>query len=541
MAASSTSYKSYLQFATFLLACLFSIAFFSSSNVADDAAGIGLTIEEQTWLTFHPTIRIAPDRLYEPVEFVENDEHSGLTGDYFELLAKKLGVEFVLSSKETWSESLEALTRGDIDVLPAIQKTPEREKRLQFTSPYLDLNTVVITSNVNRDETVRITDLNGKKVAVVEGYFWNELLPIDYPEVEIVTVPNMAVGLQETALGTVDAFLGSFATASHYIDERDITNLRIAGRAPYQIEYAAAVRKDWPELASILEKAFKAITPEEHAAIHNKWIKLNYEPPFISPRTTRIILGLLGLTGLLALGSLTWSTSLQKQVQEKTKELKNLNESLEFKVYERTEDLRRAHERLRSRHRTLQDTNTKLEDEAHRDELTGIANRRRLDQFLDESIRIAQSMDLPLTIIMADIDYFKFYNDHYGHLIGDDCLREVAQTLSHFAKRTGELAARFGGEEFTLVIPGMNKEKSLQYAENLLQAVRDLEIENIKSPAEKKTLSISLGIYTHLPLPKDTPVNIDKLLELGDKALYEAKRRGRDQAMHYTDMATDQT
>jgi len=422
---------------------------------------IGLTIQEKTWLTFHPKIRIAPDQSYEPVEFVRDSQHSGMTSDYFNLLEEKLGIEFILSSKNTWSESLEALEKAEVDLVPIIQRTPERAKLFNFTQPYLNLNTVIIASNPRQDKDFKITDFNGKRIAVVEGYFWNELLPIDYPMVELVTVPEMVVGLQATALGTVDAFLGSFATASHYITVNDITNLHVAGRAPYQIEYASAVRKDWPELSSILSKAFKSITPEEHASIRSKWIKLSYEPPLVSTRTTKVVFGLLGLTALLALGGFFWSHSLKKQVEQKTKELNALNQSLEFKVYERTEDLRRAHDRLRNRHRSLQDTNIRLEDEAYRDELTGIANRRRLDMFLKEKGRIAQSMGVPMTVIMVDIDYFKYYNDHYGHLIGDDCLREVAQTLSHYAKRTGELAARFGGEEFTLVLPGMDTEKSL--------------------------------------------------------------------------------
>jgi len=518
-------------FSQFLITCLTFIV--TSSLLAND---INLSQAELSWLEQHPVITIGPDTEYKPVEFVNDSQHTGMSADYYSLLAKKLNVEFKLASKESWGKTYQAFLKGEIDVLPTVKETPVRKGKGLFTKPYLKLNSVVITSNINRNQNIQLNDLNGKKIAVVEGYFWNDLLPNDYPEVEIVTVPNLATGLQETALGTVDAFLGSFATASNYIDERDITNLHVAGKSPYQIDYGSMIRNDWPELVNILDKAFASITPEEHSKIRNQWISLNYEEPLISARSTKIILGLLGLTGLLALSTLGWSTSLQKQVQEKTKALKSLNESLEFKVFERTEDLRRAHDRLRNRHRSLQDTNIRLEDEAHRDELTGIANRRRLDQFLSESLRIANSMDIVLTVVMIDIDHFKYYNDHYGHLIGDDCLREVAQTLNHYAKRTGELAARFGGEEFTLVLPGMDQEKSMEYAKNVLQAIRDLEIENIKAPRENKILTVSIGIYTHPPNANDVTIETDTILERGDKALYEAKHRGRDQAVHFSEL-----
>jgi len=300
LTASRHSLKRFIAYIVFLFAMLLSMSVLAQEQMDKEEVpiDIGLTIQEKTWLTFHPKIRIAPDQSYEPVEFVRDSQHSGMTSDYFNLLEEKLGIEFILSSKNTWSESLEALEKAEVDLVPIIQRTPERAKLFNFTQPYLNLNTVIIASNPRQDKDFKITDFNGKRIAVVEGYFWNELLPIDYPMVELVTVPEMVVGLQATALGTVDAFLGSFATASHYITVNDITNLHVAGRAPYQIEYASAVRKDWPELSSILSKAFKSITPEEHASIRSKWIKLSYEPPLVSTRTTKVVFGLLGLTAL---------------------------------------------------------------------------------------------------------------------------------------------------------------------------------------------------------------------------------------------------
>jgi len=182
----------------------------------------------------------------------------------------------------------------------------------------------------------------------------------------------------------------------------------------------------------------------------------------------------------------------------------------------------------------LQDSNEKLEDEANRDALTGIANRRRLDEYLEEAVNEAASNSTPLTIMLADIDYFKQFNDHYGHLIGDDCLREVAQCLRRYCSRDGELVARYGGEEFCLTFKGMTAIAAREHANLVLTKIRELQIENIDSP-DKPYITLSIGVTT---LNANKHVDSAKnLLEQADKALYQAKQNGRGIAVSYNDIS----
>ena len=165
-----------------------------------------------------------------------------------------------------------------------------------------------------------------------------------------------------------------------------------------------------------------------------------------------------------------------------------------------------------------------LELYSHSDGLTGLANRRYFEQRLHEEWSRATRQHSPLSLLFIDIDYFKRYNDQYGHLQGDDCLCRVAKTLQQSAKRDIDIAARYGGEEFVILLPDTDVHGAEQVAHDLQQAVKQLHIEHQGSSiAEFVTLSI--GIASHVPYFPERP---DELLKDADKALYLAKERGRN-------------
>ena len=171
------------------------------------------------------------------------------------------------------------------------------------------------------------------------------------------------------------------------------------------------------------------------------------------------------------------------------------------------------------------------------DGLTGIANRRHFDDTFEREWRRAQRQGTPISLVLADIDFFKGYNDHYGHQAGDICLRSVAQCLSEQMRRPTDLAARFGGEEFICVLPDTSIEGAEEVAERIRQAVEALAI-----PHEASILtphvSLSLGVATALE-PASTFA--ERLLKLADECLYVAKKAGRNQvktAILYTEGTT---
>lgn len=159
------------------------------------------------------------------------------------------------------------------------------------------------------------------------------------------------------------------------------------------------------------------------------------------------------------------------------------------------------------------------------DGLTGLANRRRFDEVLDQECRRARRESTPLALIMTDVDFFKKYNDSYGHQGGDDCLRRVASVLAQGARRPADLAARYGGEEFALVLPHTTLEGAAVVAEGLRKGVVALNLLHASSSvASYVTLSLGVAAVS----PDEPELGADKLIERADAALYEAKREGRN-------------
>ena len=172
----------------------------------------------------------------------------------------------------------------------------------------------------------------------------------------------------------------------------------------------------------------------------------------------------------------------------------------------------------------LQDANEKLRLIANIDGLTQIANRRRFDDYLAVEWQRHQRENKPLALILIDIDYFKNYNNHYGHQGGDDCLIQVAQTLAKVPQRATDLVARYGGEEFVAILPNTNAQKALIVAESMKKAIAALNIPHAQSNISKK-ITISLGVASLIPNPENC---LEDLIFQADQVLYLAKNQGRD-------------
>ncbi|MNP14932.1 Phytochrome-like protein cph2 [compost metagenome] len=172
----------------------------------------------------------------------------------------------------------------------------------------------------------------------------------------------------------------------------------------------------------------------------------------------------------------------------------------------------------------LKAANFNLENLSYTDGLTGISNRRNFDSYIEMSWNNCLDSSKPLSLIMMDIDYFKLYNDNYGHIKGDDCLKAVAKELSKSAKRTLDLSARYGGEEFVIILPETHKEGAEIIAEEIRKNIINLNIPHESSPIYKN-VTLSLGVTTMVPNNQHT---ISEFINDADKALYEAKSLGRN-------------
>ncbi|NJL88468.1 MAG: diguanylate cyclase [Coleofasciculaceae cyanobacterium SM2_1_6] len=179
----------------------------------------------------------------------------------------------------------------------------------------------------------------------------------------------------------------------------------------------------------------------------------------------------------------------------------------------------------------LQDANKKLQQLAATDGLTQIANRRYFDEILHQEWQRMKREQQPLSLIIVDIDWFKGYNDHYGHQAGDDCLRRVAQAIAKATKRPADTLARYGGEEFVILLPNTDTSGATQIAKQISQNVTDLEILHPKSSISPY-LTVSAGITSLVPSIDTTP---EQLLSQADQALYFAKNNGRNQFLIYSE------
>lgn len=173
--------------------------------------------------------------------------------------------------------------------------------------------------------------------------------------------------------------------------------------------------------------------------------------------------------------------------------------------------------------RVLEAINQKLAHQSTTDGLTGLANRRRFDEALATEWQPASCQSTPLSLLMVDIDHFKKYNDHYGHLAGDECLRNVAMILDQCARRTGDLVARYGGEEFVILLPGSDLVRACEIAQKCLDLMRDIAMQHANSPICDR-VSVSIGVACLLP---DAGISPDLVLNAADAALYRAKSYGR--------------
>ena len=169
-----------------------------------------------------------------------------------------------------------------------------------------------------------------------------------------------------------------------------------------------------------------------------------------------------------------------------------------------------------------------LEALSYKDGLTNVANRRMLDQVVEREWASAYRNQQPLSLIFADIDFFKEYNDHYGHIAGDDCLRRVAGALNAAAARPRDLLARFGGEEFVLLLPETDADAAMAVAARCLGAVLDEMIPHQHSRIGEY-LTVSLGVGTIVPQEQDSAA---EFFEKVDGLLYQAKQQGRNRVVY---------
>ncbi len=204
---------------------------------------------------------------------------------------------------------------------------------------------------------------------------------------------------------------------------------------------------------------------------------------------------------------------------------------IQLKISRLQKEMERKNDELEQSNLQLERANRMLRALSYLDGLTGIANRRHFEESLDQEWRRAVRSGAPLSLLMVDIDRFKALNDAYGHQYGDDCLRQVAATFSDTLKRAGDLASRYGGEEFAVVLPATELAGAAAIAEIVRSRVEELGIPHDHSPS--RVVTVSVGAATCIPTESDA---VTSLIDMADRALYQAKHDGRNRVSTTDDL-----
>lgn len=445
------------------------------------------TAQEKMYLQNKKLITMCIDPDWMPFEKNENGEHIGMSADYIALLKEEIALPIQMVSTQNWLQSLEFAKQRKCDILSLAMPTQEREEYLTFTNPYLELPTVIVTSidELFVNDFSQITD---KKIGIVKGYAYGDIIKKKYPDMQIVEVDSMKDGLDRVVNGEFFGFIETLATAGYQIQQEYIGQLKIAGKFDQTWKLGIGVRNDEPILKDIFEKAIAQIPTSKRQEILNKWVSIIYDK---EPNYKIIIQWVVGISIVFTVVILS---------------ILFVNRRLNIEILRRKE------------------TEKKLQELSITDALTNLYNRRYFNEMFPKFINSSKRKKEKVYFALIDIDYFKLYNDNYGHSNGDTVLRRVADTMSASLQRADDYCFRVGGEEFAILFHG----QSLQQAKDFIEKIRK-NIENLKIEHEYNSASdyvtASFGLVIH---DAQTIETCEELYKEADALLYKAKEQGRN-------------
>lgn len=562
-----------------------------------------LTDQEKRYLLKKKTITMCVDPEWMPFEKIENGKHVGMSADYIELLKKKLPVEFKLIPTKVWQDSLVYAKERRCDILSLVMPTPQREKFLKFTDPYIKMP-IVMATKIDAPFVADFKALKDKKVGITKGYAFLELLQNDYPNLNIVEVDNLKDGLQKVVDGKIDGYIGTLATIGYSFQKNFTGELKIAGKFDDSWDLGIGVRNDDAMLYEILQKSVQGVGEKEKQQIINDWLAISYEnstdyklliqvvglfvlvlffllfvyfrerrlkkdidinralleaiinnipnPVFFKDRddvfrnvNDAFAKGIIGLEKEELVGKSLQSLS-DKVSQEvidfhykQDRQLYKKNLTLEYDAVVQTNDgsmrdFKITKTIFRSDEGNVlgyigimtditkhKEKEKKLQQLASVDPLTKLYNRRYFSKMANHLLHLAKRHEDDISLLMMDIDNFKAVNDTYGHDIGDKVIVVLANILQTMS-RESDIVARFGGEEFIVLLPKTDKIGAHVIAEKLRKKVEELVLDVHETELH---FTVSIGVSE---INAKTEENIDKAIKRADEALYTAKRSGKN-------------
>ncbi len=413
----------------------------------------------------------------------------GMIEDYIELVRRRTGLDMRFVYEKSWSEVLEKIRQGRLDMAMATGQTPERRRYAVFSKPY-GIYDFAIASRRGRIYS-DAEELRGRRVAVGRRYTAEAMLLHKNKNIDIVPVKTTADALSLLEKGQVDAVVDILPVVSYEIVDGQYKDIVISGRLAEKFALEAMFRKELSAVRDIFNLALDSISADERKHIEKRYdLKYVYIIDVQKIRYFKFVIGLLIALLTIAL-------------------------FLGFRFYREIERRKKAEEILRR--------------QVIYDSLTQLYNRRFFNEFMETELAFAKRYGATMLFGIFDIDNFKLYNDRYGHLAGDDVLRSVAGEIKRLCKRKSDFVFRLGGEEFGIYTRVENEEEQMQaYVDHFVKSIEALQIEH-KGNQPYGVVTISLGAVIAKIHPHAT-VTLEEIYKKADDLMYEAKKAGKNRA-----------
>lgn len=449
-----------------------------------------LTKKEMDFLNKHQEFKCVSTNSWAPFNTSDNNGNLvGISVDFWKLLSTKIGLENnECQVIDSFSNVLHLIKTKKADLTISTAVTQEKKKYANFTDPYASFPIVIATRN-NVGFISETKELNGKKIAVGRGFTSTSYLKNNYKEIDYVEVTNIEEGLLLLESGEVFGLVDVLPVVTYLINKNGHTNLKISGKTEFIFDIRIMIRDDYPELVSILSKEINFISQKRKDEILEKWFVVK-EDDLINDE----LLIKLALLTLIILAAWLYRERLNKKYTLKLNAL----------VTE------------------LEKTNLLLEKSSITDKLTGLYNRVKIDNSLQENISIFKRYGNPFSVILLDIDDFKKVNDEYGHLVGDNVLKEFSILLQK-SIRSADILGRWGGEEFLIILPQTDDKSAFELANKLKDTLHQHTFSKVGN------VNGSFGVsQIHF---NDT---MNDIVNRTDLALYHSKKKGKNTVTLYS-------
>jgi len=275
-----------------------------------DSHHVALTAAEKKWMSHHREVNLGVDPLAPPTSYFDRKGHFvGIMADYLRIISQRTGLVFIPQRTSSWQETLDRMQGGDIDLIDAVAEGPEHSHYMDFSKAHITIDNVIVTQKQNHS-IHHLDDLAGCGIGLVKGYRIDGLLRAKQPDVKTVFFPDTAHMLVALSNGELDACITDIPSLDFFTAQLKLSNLKVAGVTPFSVPLRFGIRKQTPELVSLLNKGLATIQAPEQKEIYRRWVALEYDQIINYTLLWKAVAGFLLLLG----GSLYWNRRLQGEI-----------------------------------------------------------------------------------------------------------------------------------------------------------------------------------------------------------------------------------